>query len=198
MPASKAQCQHIKENGEQCKKHALPGRNYCSLKSHRRAALWRTRTKIFVQKWWPIIAACLTLAGVAPILYSYATRITVTQDRSIRSHEPMGTIFNVTNNGVFTLYNVTHVCALDRVETGRNGNFLGGFSVQPIGFSLGDIAPGDYKSLSCENVVRGATGGASIRIKITYARWPFIHHLLNKSYPFRSVQADDGTWIWKK
>jgi hypothetical protein len=33
-------------------------------------------------------------------LYSYGTRITIAPGQTIQSREPMGTTFNVTNNGV--------------------------------------------------------------------------------------------------
>jgi hypothetical protein len=132
-----------------------------------------------------------------PTLYSYATRITVTPGQSIRSHEPMGTIFNVTNNGVFTVYRVTHACRLDRVDRSLTDPY--GISGPEIHytFSLGDLPPGATKSLSCENVVAGARGYAAITIIIFYARWPMTHHELSESFSFKSVRADDGTWVWK-
>jgi hypothetical protein len=192
-PPIRRQCQHIKDNGEQCKKNALPGKSYCNMESHRRAALWRTRIKIFGRKWWPVFIGLFTLAVGVPSLYSYSTRLSVVPTGgTIRAHEAMGTIFNLTNQGIFTIHNVTHLCI---VKLTYQPDRIRAESTYDTGLSLGDLSPGVTKSLSCEHAVLGFKGKASIEIKIIFTS-P-VHRRTTRSFPFESEQADDGTWVWK-
>ena len=189
------QCQHIKANGERCKKNALPGRSYCNMASHRRAMLWRTKIKNFGRKWWPLITTIFALVVGVPALYSYSTRLSVTPSGTIQPREPMGTIFNVTNNGISDLHNVAQECDLIMVKS-DDANEIGPNKTRPKDFMLGDLPAGATKSLSCEQIVRGFNREASIEIVITYDA-PLWHRPGIKRFPFRSKQADDGTWVWK-
>jgi hypothetical protein len=190
-PPVRRQCHHIKDNGEQCKKNALPGRTYCNMESHRRAALLRTRVKNFGRRWWPVFIGVFTLAVGIPSLYSYFTRITVVPAGTIRAHEPMGTIFNVFNNGIFDLHKVRQEC---EVSFPKYGKIV--VDHNTASFVLGDLPAGTYKSLDCEHAVRGFPGAASLEISINFHSplWPFQR---TKHSLFQSEQADDGTWVWK-
>jgi hypothetical protein len=189
------QCQHRKDDGEQCRKNALPGKPYCNMASHRRAALLRTRIANFGRRWWGVVTFCFGLIVAVPTIYGYITRIYVEPYSTVRSREPMGTVFNLKNNGVFDLHNVTHGCNLLSVK-GSNGNEIGNTIVEPYAFSLGDLRAGATKSLSCEHIVKGFTGEASIEIIIDYTS-ALQRSKHTKTFRFHSEQADDGTWVWK-
>jgi hypothetical protein len=195
-PATIRQCQHIKDNGEQCRKNALLGKPYCNMASHRRAALWRTQIAKFVQRWYRVAAAAFTLIVAVPTLYGYLTRISVDPYNTVRSHEPMGTVFNLKNNGVFDLHNVTQSCNIVNLSSGGI-NLLKNTQIIPGNSLMGDLPAGDTKSLSCDQSVYGGHGEADIDIVITYTtrlqRSPRTKH-----FSLQSVQADDGTWVWKK
>ena len=192
------QCQHIKDNGEQCRKDALPGKPYCNMASHRRAALWRTKIAKFGRRWWGVLTFCFGLIVAVPTLYGYITRISVEPYSTVRSHEPLGTVFNLKNNGVFDLHNVKQTCVV--VKQSYEGVDILNTQIKPDkpnALGLGDLPAGDTKSLSCEHSVVGASTEASIKIIITYTSRPlWSQH--TKTFQFQSVQADDGTWVWKR
>jgi hypothetical protein len=186
------QCKHIKDNGEQCRKNALPGRSYCNMASHRRAALCRTRIGNFGRRWWPVVTTGFALVVGIPSFYSYSARISVEPVSTIRSHEPMGTVFNVTNTGTFDLHNVTQACDAILPKYGNN-SFFGHNRQLAV---LGDLPAGRSKSLDCEHLVAGIPGAARAEISITFNSllWP---RTRTATFLFQSEQANDGTWVWK-
>jgi hypothetical protein len=194
-PTVRRQCKHIKDNGEQCRKNALPGKSYCDMASHRRAALLRTKLKNCGRRRWPVFIGVFTLAVGVPSLYNYATRISVAPFSTVRAHESMGTIFNVTNSGTFDLYNVTHECKVTMLRLGSDSIFDHN-QVELPHASLGDLPAGATKSLDCEHFVVGLRGAASLKITVTFNSLlcPF---KCTREFPFESEQADDGTWVWK-
>ena len=123
-PPIRRQCQHIKDDAERCRKNCLPGKPYCNMASHRRAALWRTRIMNFGVKLWAVITTCFALVVAVPALNGYLIRISVAPYSTVRSHEPMGTVFNVTNNGVFDLHSVTQSCDLNDLKDMRSNQFF--------------------------------------------------------------------------
>jgi hypothetical protein len=93
---------------------------------------------------------------------------------------------------------VTHYCLLDKItDPNDSGSTISGVEYGSSAFLLGDLSPGETKSLSCEKIVKGFHGEPAITIRIVYSRWPWIHHQRNKFFPFESEQADDGSWAWK-
>jgi hypothetical protein len=190
-------CEHKKRDQEQCKNNAMPGRKFCYLASHCGDAPLESRAQNFFQNnpIWKVVVFIVTLVFGIPALYSYSTRLSVVPFSTVRPHEPMGTIFNVTNDGIFDLHNMTQECDLIMVK-GRDGNEIGNTITAPMDYSLGDLPAGTTKSLSCEKIVKGLIGEASIVIAINYSS-PLRHQPRTKRFPFQSEQADDGTWVWK-
>jgi hypothetical protein len=111
------------------------------MESHRRAALWRTKIKNFGREWWRVFIVVFTLAVGIPSLYSYSTRVSVVPFSTLRSHEALGTVFNVTNGGIFDLHNVTQECDLVSLKDANN-NAFGDNRFNPIGAHLSDLPCG--------------------------------------------------------
>jgi hypothetical protein len=72
---------------------------------------------------------------------------------------------------------------------------IGGIGMATSEPTLGDLEPGQTKSLGCDNLIKGVVK-ASMTIFITYwpGWWPW---KLTKLFRFKAVRADDGTWLWK-
>src|SRR5271168_239617 len=102
------QCQHIKDNGEQCKNNSMPGRRFCYVASHCGDAPLEAKVRNFFQNnlLWIVLVGIFTLVVAIPTLYGYLTRISVEPYSTVRSHEPLGTVFNLKNNGIFDLHDV--------------------------------------------------------------------------------------------
>ena len=100
----------------------------------------------------------------------------------------MGTIFNVTNNGISDLHNVAQECDLIMVKS-DDANEIGPNKTRPKDFMLGDLPlPERLKDpLSPKPLVRGFNGEAHIEIVITYDA-PLWHRPGIKRFPV-SVKA---------
>jgi hypothetical protein len=152
-------------------------------------ARWLTRARL-------IAGVIIFLIFTAiPVGLSYFPHLSVTKSGTVRSRDAMGTIFDVTNNGILPLYDVDQGCGFDQVKYA--GGEISGISMTPFEYKLGTLAPGDTKSLNCEKTL--ALGGTQfdIAIEITYRPllWPW---RITKSFPFEAEKADDGTWVWKQ
>ena len=171
-PPKRRQCQHIKDNGEQCKNNAMPGRRFCFVSSHCGTAPFETRIRNFFQNSliWIVLVGIFTVVVAIPTLYGYATRISVVSAVTIRAREPMGTIFNLYNNGIFDLHKVAEECD---VSFPKYGSIV--FDHNSASDVLGELPAGTYKSLNCEHAVVGFPGAASLEISITFNSplWPF-------------------------
>ena len=189
------QCQHKRSNDEQCKNNAMPGRRFCYIASHCGGAPLETRTRNFFQNnlFWIIpsaIVACLS--GILTLL-SYFPQLVISESRTVRSHDPMGTIFNLTNNGL-PVFGVEQICRM--TLSWPNGSpFIaggGGIEMAPLGY----LGHGKTKSLNCHHSVVGFNGAAAMVIEIKYRPiyWPF---KFSERFSLQAEKADDGTWVWK-
>jgi hypothetical protein len=154
----------------------------------------RERLRALVHRGWQVFGVIFGILGAVLTVRYFATRIAVTSAGTVSAQEALGTVFNVTNNGMFTLHDVWHTCMPETVSP--SGATVGG----GIGFvggdpNLGDLGPGLTKSLSCEKSIKGAAK-ASMTILIEYgpgwSPWKF-----TMPFQFKAVRADDGTWVWK-
>jgi len=146
-----------------------------------------------VNRLWSVIVVMITLIGGIFAGLSYFPRLEVSPGNSVSSHEALGTIFNLTNNGLLTVLDVVHNC---QVEAGDGaGGGLKGILLGRGDGKLGNLEAGMTKSLSCERTAGGAVT-ASMTIWITYRSvlWPL---KITKPYRFEAERADDGTWVWK-
>jgi hypothetical protein len=151
----------------------------------------------FRRKLWAVITTCFALVVAVPALNGYLIRISVAPYSTVRSHEPMGTVFNVTNNGVFDLHSVTQSCDLMDLKDMRSNQFFQNVRLEPSNYELRDLPAGATKSLPCEYTAAGFHGGGSIAIVITFSTSPLQWYRRSKTFPFYAEQADDGTWVWK-
>ena len=97
------------------------------------------------------------------------------------------------NNGLLPVYGVEQTCIVN--ITAANGRpIVSGLSLgmRP----LGDLGPGDTKSLNCQHAASGFNAQTSMNIAIQY-RPLFWFKQLTKTFPLEAEKADDGTWVWK-
>lgn len=151
-------------------------------------ARWWSRAKLI----WTVVIFLL-FTGM-PALLSYFPHLAVYPTSSVSPHEALGTVFNLTNNGLLPVYEVVHTCQVETSD-GAGGGIKGGIGITHGDPKLGNLEAGMTKSLSCERTVRGAVT-ASMTIWITYRSllWPL---KITKFFQFEAEKADDGTWVWK-
>jgi len=87
-------------------------------------ARWE-RTRSWASWGWKIFGVIFLLLGAVPTIQYFSTRIAVTSVGTVSGQDPMGTVFNVTNNGPFTLRNDSHACAPETVDPHAGATFGG-------------------------------------------------------------------------
>jgi hypothetical protein len=140
-------------------------------------AFWTVFTVVFV-----ILGAVLTLQ------YFSSARLTLAPVDTARPNDPMGTVFSVTNGGMFPVYDVEQTCVVD-IKPSLPGI---GIRMRP----LGTIGAGDTKTLNCQHAASGFNRQTSMTIAIEYRPlfWPW---KITKPFPLESEMKPDGTWYWK-
>lgn len=155
----------------------------------------KARLSSGAKTFWTVVVGIITVLGGVSAVLSFFPRLTIPENGTVRSHDPMGTVFNLTNNGILPVTEVDHVCGIDRIQF--QGGVASGFGLQPKEHLLGYIAPGATKSLNCEHAIAmQGNSEAKISIEIIYKPilWPT---KLSKSFRLEAEKADDGTWVWK-
>jgi uncharacterized protein with PQ loop repeat len=188
-------CEHKKRDQEQCKNNAMPGRKFCYLDSHCGDAPLETRVRNFFQNnlIWTVSVAIIVFLGGILTLFSYLPQLSLSEARTVRSHDAMGTIFNLTNNGL-PVFGVEQICRM--TITRPNGSPLifggGGIEMTPLGY----LGHGKTKSLNCHHAAVGFNMDTDLIIEIRY-RPLYLPWKLSDRFPLRAEKADDGTWVWK-
>src|SRR5271170_4390801 len=117
----------------------------------------------------------LSLVGGMALL----PRINVTPLQSIREHDPLGTIFVLTNSGSLSVNEATAYCGMAHVWDSKypKGGFRDSWLVDAYP-DLGDVEPGQSTSIPCETLVAAANnlvsleGTVDITIEYRPSFWP--------------------------
>jgi hypothetical protein len=143
------------------------------------------------------VLGVLTFLSALEGALTFIPRLSVAPVASIRVHDPMGTVFSLTNNGILPIHDVQALCGIDRVKT------TGGGGISGIAFEMPEshadvLLPTDSMTVPCAHAVNMGAGAASaeITIHITY-RPDLVPWHREIDFPLEAEKADDGTWLWK-
>ena len=141
-----------------------------------------------VSRTWTVTVAIITVLGGVSALLTFLPHLTLSQNGTVRPHDPMGTVFNLTNEGL-PIYDVEQICSI---------NNAGRFSDIGLGWPnlLGNLSIWQTKSLNCEHALEGVNAPTSLTIEIKYRPLLWFKKI-TKPFPLQAEKADDGTWIWK-
>jgi hypothetical protein len=138
---------------------------------------------------WSTIGVVLTI--ITAIL-TFSPHLTIAQNGTIRSHDAMGTVFNLPNDGL-PIYDVEQICGVD--ITADNGRPI----ISGVGLGmqkLGSIGMCETKSLACQHAASRFNAQTSLTIVIKYRPLLWFGKL-TKEFPLQAEKTDDGTWVWK-
>src|ERR1035441_10293659 len=151
------------------------------------------------KKWWKVpleifLGGCTVLSVLVGGV-TFLPTLSIDVSGSLRSHEAMGTVFYLANNGTVTVRDVTAACVADNIQTERDQ------SVSGIGFLNPDsyadtLSPGHRMTLPCARVNITGVSTAHMTIDVSYKpAWAWWHR--HEKFPLEAERAQDGTWIWK-
>jgi hypothetical protein len=140
------------------------------------------------------ISALLTIAG---FLLSYVVpKVSVNTSGSLRSHDPLGSVFYLQNDGALSIHDVAVRCTMRRLEDER-GNTLSDVPIE-VGPHVALLLPGHKTTLRCQDIFGNTISVRKIKMTIDASYRPsFLWWRKNESFPMEAAKAEDGTWIWK-
>ena len=154
---------------------------------------------------WMAGIAFLTLVVTGFVLINLP-KVSADVSGSLRSNDPIGTIFNVSNEGSLPIYDVKAECEVLRLDMRPPGNrtFVG-----PATFDFpearAEILPPRHKmTVPCgraiaaklENMKKTYEIHAEIFIVVTYRPKGLWWYKLEK-FPMGTEKAENGMWMWK-
>jgi len=134
-----------------------------------------------------------TLASIVGIL-AFLPRISVDTQGSVRAHDPFGTVFYLSNDGLLSIHDITYTCNVD--EMGPN---FGNITID-LGTSDSALSPGHKMTLNCQQALKLDNvlfPSLHATIHVRY-RPSFIWWHQNADFPMQALKSDDGTWVWRR
>jgi hypothetical protein len=155
---------------------------------------------------WKLLSALSVIVGAIGVIFLFP-RLSIEPVGSLRSRDPMGTVFSISNESPLPIYNVQVLCDIDSVQVSGGGGISGGGSIVPSNSYAEALSAGPKMTAPCDNAiaVRGSTKSALITIRVGYnpfikiARDPFsVWWRQHTEFRMEAAQSEDGSWIWRK
>ena len=152
------------------------------------------------KSWLEILGLLGTLVTIgAFVLNFYMSKVSVSVEGSLHPRNPLGTVFAITNEGIFSVNDILVACGHFNV-VGNGFSIVGPGNIIFPESRAKELSPGHKMTLPCANAV-GFTAPVNFRsaemtITATFrpSFWP-----LNKTevFPWKAERTDTGEWIWK-
>ena len=146
---------------------------------------------------WTIGVISLVLTVVGFVLNSLP-KLSVDASGSLRPADPMGTVFNLSNDGLLPVHDLTVTCGIKKIQT-QSGGGMENIGFQLPGSEAKILSPGHKMTLPCAHAVAVTTNGAvkaEIIIFVDYRPdWLWWHK--NAGFPLEVEETQNGQWIWK-
>jgi hypothetical protein len=155
---------------------------------------------------WALISGLSIVVGLIVGVIFLLPRLSIESSGSLRSRDPMGTVFSISNDSPLSIYNVQILCDIDDVKLQDGGGMSGGGTIVPPDSYAETLSPGQKMNAPCDNALalRGSAKSAKITIRVGYN--PFIgfgHEPFSvwwrrhAEFRMAAAQSEDGSWIWR-
>jgi hypothetical protein len=143
-----------------------------------------------------IVGWILGILTVAGFFLNYIPKLSVDTSGSLRPQDPMGTVFYLSNDGLFAVHDVFANCYFVRIEGAVD---LYNFKIALPSSRAKILSPGHKMTLPCAHAVAseaGAVTNAEITLLVDYRPdWIWWHK--HTEFPMRAEKIENGTWLWK-
>ncbi len=151
------------------------------------------------KRWWKIpleifLGVCSVVSLVAAGV-TFLPKLSVDISGSLRSRDPMGTVFAVSNDGVLSIYDITVDCGVNDVRA-PNVTIQGNIAFRFPQSHATVLSPGHKMTTPCANAVVIQSTSAKITIIVDY-RPPLVWWHRTEQFPLEAERSEGGTWIWK-
>jgi hypothetical protein len=136
------------------------------------------------------------IVGAASAVISFLPKLSIEPSGTVRSQDPMGTVFQLGNDGPLPIWDIEALCYLEDVNTTTHNHF-GGFGFENPNSHADKLSSGHKMTLPCmrwnlENVAASAKMDVLVSYRPIWALW---HR--HEAFLLEAEKARDGTWVWK-
>jgi hypothetical protein len=160
----------------------------------------RKKTKP-TDRWWKlplaVLGALSAVVGFVAAILTFLPKLSLDVSGSLRPHDPMGTVFYLSNDGVVAVHEVHVECRLVNLGLVNRTVILGPTFRFP-GSDAPTLPPGHKLTTPCARAVQvGYPGARMARLDVlaTY-KPPLVWWHRTDIFPLKAEKSDDGTWIW--
>jgi hypothetical protein len=146
------------------------------------------------EKLWQIAVGFSVVSAVALTPYAVAPKLIVSPSERLDSANPLSTVFNVTNDGLFTIHSVQLVCGIRNVIAGHTR--MTNIALKDSKLDRSHMSPGENAVIGCGNVNLGpqlTTADISIDVSFRPAYW-FLR--IERHFAFTAHISKDGQVHW--
>jgi len=156
-------------------------------------------TKQSPSRWWKGLlsgaAIAATLASISSGVLAVLPKLSVEVSGSLRTTDPMATIFSLSNEGYLSVYDITVTC-LPFVKGNRYQ--IDNATFNPTDFRVAVLSPGHRVKLPCNEAIAildASATSATLEMPIRYRpKGAFWHR--TATFSFEADRSHDGTWVW--
>jgi hypothetical protein len=149
-----------------------------------------------------IVCVALIVAG---FVLTNLPKLSVNVSGSSHPNDLMGTVFSVSNEGFFPVYDVNVGCEVMRVDIPppRNTHVVGPTTVYFPESRAENLSPGHKMTVPCGRAIGIQLANAEVReihaemfIVVTY-RPKWLRSYKSEKFPMATEKTENGTWRWK-
>jgi hypothetical protein len=153
---------------------------------------------------WVVGAVCVTLI-VAEFVLTNLPKLSADVSGPLRPNDPMGAMFNLSNEGLLPVYNVKAGCKVMRVDLppSRSRDFVEPTTVYFPESRAEILSPGRKMTVPCGRAIAIKSDHmealeihAEMFFVVTYRpKWVWWHK--SENFPMEMKKAENGMWVWK-
>jgi hypothetical protein len=143
-----------------------------------------------------IVTVVGLLSALATFL-TFAPRLSVQTEGSVRATDPFGTVFYLLNESSLAVHDINSSCDINNTTTTSSAYFDGVSVVGPDNHA--DILSGKHKmTLPCQRIMdlSNVATSAKLTIRVKYRPdWAWWYR--TDTFPMQAEKTSDDKWIWK-
>lgn len=142
-----------------------------------------------------IITGVPTVFEILVGILSVLPKVGLETSGTLRAHDPLGTVFNVVNEGQLSIYDVTVTCGIWKV-IGEDGSIFDRGAISDDQSHAEMLEPLQELTAPCRKFMPTNPIKAEINVFVDF-RPAFIPWHKEVSFAMNAERGEDGTWVWK-
>jgi len=160
-----------------------------------RARTKRKKRPLRAGEIWGAVGIGASILGLLGLL-AFIPRISIDSSGTVRSHDPFGTVFYLSNDSILSIHDISVSCGLNYLRQPETIAENIGYDDPSLHARL--LSPGQKMTLNCHSAfTTNIADSVKTTISVTY-RPDFWWWTRTTAFQMEALRSEDGSWIWKR